>query len=167
MLNLAPGDSVGVTTETWIPKNDYEKAAGLSNGGYDTSNIKYALRGALESTNGNVSVTSWTTERSAVTQVPLRKGGVSLEDNRTLLYLNYSAASCRTSEGTWKGRHDTTILVSEDYGSLVKQDSSLPTFATPVYPETVYKKRALVAVEATNVGGGMRDGDVPTELHYQ
>lgn len=163
---LAPGDSIAVETTTFVPKDPFGATAGFSNGQDDDNDKDTVLRGITEKVDGTLS-TTLPSNKSVVVNVPNGSGGVSLEDNGALLYVLYSEASCPKTEASWKSRYNTTILVSKDYKSLVKQDISLPTFETPVYPETVFMQPAMVTVEAENPGGGLREGGVPTELHYQ
>ena len=163
---LAPGDAIAVETTTFVPEDPYGLTDGFSNGRLDDLDIDAVLHGITEKVDGTLS-TTLPSKKSVVVNVPNGRGGVSLEDNGALLYVRYSEASCPRSEDSWKSRYNTTILVSKDHKSLVKQDKSLPTFETPVYPETVFMQPAMITVEAENPGGGLREGGVPTELHYQ
>ena len=163
---LAPGDAIAVETTTFVPEDPYGATVGFSNGRDDDNDIDAVLRGITEKVDGTLS-TTLPSNKSVVVNVPNGRGGVSLEDNGALLYVRYSEASCPKTEASWKSRYNTTIFVSKDHKSLVKQDKSLPTFETPVYPETVFMQPAMVTVEAENPGGGLREGGVPTELHYQ
>lgn len=161
-LKLAPGDSAAMTTVI-----SPTRSSGNINSVYLEKRIKQVLRGIQESPEGRIRSAPWTLARSVEAKVPLREGGISETDNGTLLYLNYTTALFRTSQDTWRHIYNTTVLVSRDFGSLIKQDTSVPVFSTPVYPRTMFMEPVEITVEAKNPRGGMREGGVPTELHYQ
>lgn len=107
MLEPASGDSVAVKTETWISHGDtYEKSDGLSNGGFDLLNTTYALRGVLESTDGNVSVTSWATGRAVVTDVHFGKERCSVR--RMVRFYAYPIRLVLVAQARKTGENVTT-----------------------------------------------------------
>lgn len=168
-VKLAPGDSAVLKTVTNRP-SDYNNINGAvnDNGVFDDEKlVTNVIRGVFDSRKGKTSYTPWTRNKSVSTRIPLRKGGVTLRDNGSLVYVSYTTASCRTSTASWKGLWDTKVIVSKKHGSLVKQDTTFPVFELPEFPPTRINEPAEITVEAENPGGGMREGGKPVQLHYQ
>ena len=164
---LAPGDAFEWKVQTWLPPDRPDDIPPFSNDLDDTTKMKYGLQGVVEKHDGNITTSSKIVSTSVVMSLNEGATGVSLKENGTIIYANYSSATCMTSEGTWRDRYKTTILVSSKYKSLVRQDVSLPTIETPVYHETVFQAPARITVNASNPGLGLRSDGASTGLHYQ
>lgn len=157
-IQLAPGDTVKIRTVTSKWNKD-----GLSKRSSDRHGLGYALQGVVELRNGRKSTTPW--RIAAATEITMMN--VSSDDDGAVSFLRYARPWCRDNIASWRQRYNTRLVVREDVKSLVRQDSSLPSFSTSQFPPTSFGELITFYVNATNTGGGKRKDGSSTQLHYQ
>lgn len=165
-LRLAPGDSAIIVQELV----NTTRPGPLGNGGYDVGDRVFAIGTEITSQRGRV-LKNTGLEQRTVSTVSI-SGRDSRNPKRRFFngasaYLTYAKPSCITNTDSFKDRHATRITVHKSVKSLVKQDTSLPSFSQPVFTPIRSGDSATIRVAANNTGGGMRMGGMKTELHYQ
>lgn len=165
-LRLAPGDSANIVTKL---VNATERGP-LGNGGQDIGNRAFAIGTKITSQYGRVLKDTGLKQQTTST-VSISERDSSYPTRRfyngASAYLVYANPTCVSNTASFKNRYSTRITVRKSVKSLVKQDTSLPTFSQPVFPPIKSGQSATIKVIGRNTGGGIRMGGMPTELHYQ
>lgn len=143
VLALAPGDSAVVRVTVGNP-------------------IGLVMVGVSRAPTGAVCRTSATTSRelradvAALTGGGGGGGGVSPSANGSVVWMEYSAPGCTRTVGSSAVVANTTLLVSEDVNSLVRQDARPPSDVVLTYPPTRSGRPVRLTVTYVNEGGGRR-----------
>lgn len=163
-LRVAPGDTASLTY-SFVENEKFNSP--FRNGAGNIPGKDVFLQARLQRRSGSLFQTfSW--ERGPIYTVNLfGKRGASRKLRGGTVNIKHSRARRRSITDD-DPRISTRILVS-NISSLVKQDTSLPTFRQPKYngPEVDFGDPAEITVRANNSGGGRRANGRRPSLHYQ
>lgn len=170
ILRLAPGDTAKIVTDI-VNVTGETMSNPLGNGGFDRGNRRFMLRAKLRAADGRVVKQQRLKERTRTVMHIWRRdtrGRRATLLNGSLSFIEFAELKCPGGvDGTFSFRHETRIEVTDQVKSLVKQDVRNPVIQKAVFNPVRSGEDAVLEVRATNPGGGMRVGGVPTELHYQ
>lgn len=169
-LHLAPGDTAKIVTEI-VNVTGETISNPLGNGGFDRGSRRFMLRAKLRRANGLGIKQHQLKERTKTVMHIWKRDTIGPRTalfNGSFSFIEFAELKCPGSvDDTFSFRHETRIEVTDQVKSLVKQDVKIPVIHKAVFNPVRSGEDAVLEVKATNGGGGMRTGGVPTELHYQ